>query len=149
RALAGLGRGGRVSIHAPAWGATRPPRSRAWQRRFLSTPPRGGRPPLMTVGESSPAVSIHAPAWGATCPPQRPVPRLGHGFYPRPRVGGDAPRCRSPARRPVSIHAPAWGATWSRGHRAGADCFYPRPRVGGDMASPSGPRGNGCFYPRP
>ena len=57
-----------VSIHAPAWGATSPPRwSSLRLSRFQSTHPRGVRPgktaPWMKAGR----VSIHAPAWGATC----------------------------------------------------------------------------------
>ena len=63
----GFGRiAARVSIHAPAWGAT------------------GG----VKLGGAVDAVSIHAPAWGATRldhPLQRPQQR----FNPRARVGRD------------------------------------------------------------
>ena len=65
---------GRVSIHAPAWGAT-----------------RGG------ICARSPhrRVSIHAPAWGATCPACK-----GRGtverFNPRARVGRDRRCLRAP-----------------------------------------------------
>ena len=56
----------RVSIHAPAWGAT----------FHLDG---------INIGNN---VSIHAPAWGAT-----PLPLLVRGlrrcFNPRPRMGGD------------------------------------------------------------
>ena len=59
----------RVSIHAPAWGATR-----RTGFRCCAAP-----------------VSIHAPAWGATTAPQ-----CGHsvvlGFNPRARVGRDRGR---------------------------------------------------------
>ncbi len=101
----------RVSIHAPAWGATRAAYERHEDFR----------------------VSIHAPAWGATrllaCPdrampgfnPRTRVgcdPKPGCGrttvmcFNPRTRVGCDWRRPRSPVPSgPVSIHAPAWGAT--------------------------------------
>ena len=101
----------KVSIHAPAWGATGGP----YQR------PVAGR------------VSIHAPAWGAT-KRRWPVPRARSCFNPRARVGRDAwwlvrqrPLSRFQSTRPrgarqrhvgdagsldvVSIHAPAWGAT--------------------------------------
>jgi len=105
----------RVSIHAPAWGATQ-----ACKQFHLL-----------------PSVSIHAPAWGATQPfaakmglplkfqSTRPrgarhfdVLRAtgGNGFQStRPR--GARPQCqRFRARRlRVSIHAPAWGATWQSG----------------------------------
>ena len=101
-----------VSIHAPAWGATKLRRtylrmilrfnprtrvgcdsfltpSRAYENRFQSTHPRGVRraEPLRDVRRRK--VSIHAPAWGAT-----PLPlKTGggrRGFNPRTRVGCDA-----------------------------------------------------------
>ena len=78
-----------VSIHAPAWGATR-----SHHRSFSWAP-----------------VSIHAPAWGAT----RAAHGRGHGcagFNPRTRVGCDFFFYYASARQCwVSIHAPAWGAT--------------------------------------
>ena len=99
-----------VSIHAPAWGATR-----TWGWQIVNH-----------------EVSIHAPAWGATistllqCVKRKfqstrprgarresPLrsPRL-LGFNPRARVGRDG-RGGLPGKGPslVSIHAPAWGAT--------------------------------------
>ncbi len=125
-----------VSIHAPAWGATR----------------------IVVLSYSLVHVSIHAPAWGATAALAstaggvwrfNPRARVGrdlqelHGrsasicFNPRARVGRD--RCRqascpwpagfNPRARVgrdrergfkllryacVSIHAPAWGATVRR-----------------------------------
>ena len=84
-------RRGRVSTHAPAWGATRRPR-RGRRRRccFNSRPRMGGddNDLILTIIES---VSTHAPAWGAT-----------HG-------------CEVPFTLPeVSTHAPAWGATFIR-----------------------------------
>ena len=101
-----------VSIHAPAWGATRPRRS----------------------ASCAPQVSIHAPAWGATrslawkdktvwfqftlphgerqlsdvVPPRVP------GFNSRSRMGSDASALDSRPSKQVSIHAPAWGATEAR-----------------------------------
>ena len=77
-----------ISIHAPAWGATREtlrgflrrsnfnPRARVGrdvyadefelrERAFQSTRPRGAR--LKVDGKIlDPTISIHAPAWGAT-----------------------------------------------------------------------------------
>ena len=78
-----------VSIHAPAWGATIC--QVAVQQRpckFQSTRPRGARRPTCRRCRRRRRVSIHAPAWGAT--PLRPHVRTA--------------AC-------VSIHAPAWGAT--------------------------------------
>ena len=79
----------RVSIHAPAWGATlNAIHNGDLVRQFQSTRPRGARQRHVSDTGCFDVVSIHAPAWGAT-----PV---GSGC------------CRSAA---VSIHAPAWGAT--------------------------------------
>ena len=101
----------RVSIHAPAWGATpKSPRSRTQsscfnprprvggdenvplgrreRMRFQSTPPRGGRRRL------------------------RSQPSPASRFNPRPRVGGDS------------------SSLWSS--KSGGKRFNPRPRVGGD-----------------
>ena len=129
---------GYVSIHAPAWGATR---AEQYEVDILR-------------------VSIHAPAWGAT---QRNFePSLCNTcFNPRPRVGGDLlGEKREDGSIIVSIHAPAWGATKNQRHDRhslsvsihapawGAtlqsmDClmswprFNPRPRVGGDSIFPS------------
>ena len=59
--------GGGISIHAPAWGAT-----------------RGSR----TGGVAEDRISIHAPAWGATNDNQPRLPG-SRNFNSRPRVGGD------------------------------------------------------------
>ena len=56
----------RVSIHAPAWGATRCPNLLMTASVFQSTRPRGARPAGKLRSESVSEVSIHAPAWGAT-----------------------------------------------------------------------------------
>ena len=102
----------RVSIHAPAWGATR------------------DRAAGQAVDH---LVSIHAPAWGATArawhlplpwPCFNPRARMGRdqakqmaddtarkGFNPRARMGRDTYTIAFTEADPVSIHAPAWGAT--------------------------------------
>ena len=126
--------GSGVSIHAPAWGATRlgrpllllgycfNPRTRVGCD--LSRHVRHGR------GRE---VSIHAPAWGATGSARRrgtglscfnPRTRVGcdpampanfsarKSFNPRTRVGCDVYQSHTRLRMVgVSIHAPAWGAT--------------------------------------
>ena len=122
-----------VSIHAPAWGATRnvvqhrlhhplfrstplpggrPARTTSGRPTclFRSTPPHGGRPEFRRTIYSVFAVSIHAPAWGATRrrPPSRARCR---SFDPRPRMGGDYCYSEHYRGQAVSIHAPAWGAT--------------------------------------
>ena len=83
-----------VSIHAPAWGATR-------RRKDVG---RCGR------------VSIHAPAWGATIS-RRQIHTLGHVSIHAPAWGATRIAGLRHRLRHVSIHAPAWGATWySRGN---------------------------------
>ena len=80
-----------VSIHAPAWGATKD----------------------TVLDREIRIVSIHAPAWGAT-PHNIPRHRSLVCFDPRPRVGGDMQDRIVEAKVIVSIHAPAWGATLAR-----------------------------------
>ena len=79
-----------VSIHAPAWGATRSETAwRGWSRRFN---------PRTRVGCDAAVDGL----------PERPV----IGFNPRTRVGCDkAIYDDILALFAVSIHAPAWGAT--------------------------------------
>ena len=116
-----------VSIHAPAWGATRTWSGTGRARSFQSTPPRGGR--------------HHRP--------RRPQGLAG--FNPRPRVGGDVVvRCASGVGHLVSIHAPAWGATGEPPRQEAIHHgFNPRPRVGGDLGSDSATIGCTRFNPRP
>jgi len=104
-------RGGSVSIHAPAWGATKyhPKVPINWVT-FQSTRPRGAR--LYDL----------------------PIEEAFDSFNPRARVGRDG-RMRERLRRAcgVSIHAPAWGATKnSLGAHRKRTCFNPRARVGRD-----------------
>ena len=80
-----------VSIHAPAWGATRACVPSSKRRGFNSRSRMGSDLGAMT-NRRDPNVSIHAPAWGATRPTPRPLRRrpfqftLPHGERrPRPR----------------------------------------------------------------
>ncbi len=124
----------KVSIHAPAWGATI-----LWcvwlgLEMFQSTLPRGERLGISRQFVSLSWVSIHAPAWGATRGYTRPYWYLVC-FNPRSRVGSDELSAAiTPVDPPVSIHAPAWGATVERRHGCRVDiCFNPRSRVGSDV----------------
>ena len=125
--------GSRVSIHAPARGATRTRNGYGYGMMFQSTPPHGGRRDQQT----------------SPCPRSR--------FNPRPRTGGDSTGRKKRVALLVSIHAPARGATkrcvWCEWHvlfqstpphggrLIGANeftlllCFNPRPRTGGDTFS--------------
>jgi len=97
-----------VSIHAPAWGATRI--QRGFLRRLARFNPRA------RVGRD----------WDA---PVRVWMRMG--FNPRARVGRDADTAStSIAKFNVSIHAPAWGATSGVDDRrqAGQQFQSTRPR---------------------
>jgi len=97
----------KVSIHAPAWGATcyysrirwesrfnprarvgrdKPLSVKSLDESFQSTRPRGARL-FQEVLRFYLRVSIHAPAWGATITPL--VSRQEFSFNPRARVGRD------------------------------------------------------------
>ena len=78
-----------VSIHAPAWGATRPYPCPGRSRTRFNPRARVGRDLESPPVEAEPAVSIHAPAWGATIAKPRIVTG-GKGFNPRARVGRDS-----------------------------------------------------------
>ena len=109
----------KLSIHAPARGATR----LSPIRRFNPRPRTGGDGSATVVGPISfqwralgqpdGFVSIHAPARGATrgrsCGPRQ----REHRFNPRPRTGGDLRMtwCQEFPAVIVSIRAPARGAT--------------------------------------
>ena len=80
--------GARVSIHAPAWGATAKQVVLRRPHAGFNSRSRMGSDVTVTRKELPVSVSIHAPAWGAT---------EETGLYSYALV--------------VSIHAPAWGAT--------------------------------------
>ena len=121
----------RISIHAPAWGATRQLNRDTQRYSFQSTlpawgatrkpfeieteriyfnprPPHGERLTGKGVGSITISISIHAPAWRATL-------HHGHGLH------GNQ----------ISIHAPAWGATKNRNpSNRKKKYFNPRPPHG-------------------
>ena len=101
----------RVSIHAPARGATR----------------------FQTAHRPAYCVSIHAPARGATC--NRSAFRsTTASFNPRARAGRDSVGWWAESDGTVSIHAPARGATgiWLLKLQL-SSCFNPRARAGRDV----------------
>ncbi len=108
-------RPGRVSIHAPAKGATL--RSRKAGRSVDGFDPRsreGSDVPVRGI-HAEDLVSIHAPAKGATSP-ARPWARSKSSFDPRSREGSDAQGFNERPDHLVSIHAPAKGATTTQRH---------------------------------
>ena len=78
----------RISIHAPARGATLVDKIHTMTQPFQSTLPRGERHITLDVKINSSMISIHAPARGATAwlpGVSRPPPH----FNPRSREGSD------------------------------------------------------------
>ncbi len=113
--FATVGRDVRVSIHAPAWGATRLSWTTGPRREFQSTPPHGGRLHQRGRQRLGQHVSIHAPAWGATMW-ERPVGEETKRFNPRPRMGGDeSPRGRR-------LRNPRFQSTPPHGGRLDSGC---------------------------
>jgi len=102
-----------LSIHAPAWGATRA-KGVLWRTfdRFQSTHPRGVR----RFGVSHALIafvllSIHAPAWGATDPLKGLLPDVVDFQSTHPRGVRRIIERTFVHDKGLSIHAPAWGAT--------------------------------------
>ena len=78
----------RVSIHAPAWGATHQRACQDGNVRVSIHAPAWGATPAPHPVRHVLRVSIHAPAWGATRSPRcRSMPTAC--FNPRARVGRD------------------------------------------------------------
>ena len=101
---------GRISIHAPAWGATSGDQGVDVLAEFQSTHPHGVRQDDPDYDPDISQISIHAPAWGAT-------PGAVHARLDRK----------------ISIHAPAWGATASaQAISRSVGNFNPRTRMGCD-----------------
>ena len=126
----------KISIHAPAWGATVPflayecanihfnPRSRVGSdvlnaisdicvSIFQSTLPRGERRFPQSISSRWEQISIHAPAWGATRDRGSTHETvIFQSTLPR----GERRVLRIPLLQlhSISIHAPAWGATVRR-----------------------------------
>ena len=98
-----------ISIHAPAWGATQDGPTLSKITGFQSTRPRGARLPSCKVVQLTQRFQSTRPrgARRSLC-----MQRLSTAdFNPRARVGRDlVVRAKNPASR-ISIHAPAWGAT--------------------------------------
>ena len=124
---------GKISIHAPAWGATgMSSKSRISLTISIHAPAWGATSIVFNVALAM-IISIHAPAWGATIHSCTMESAFGD-FNPRTRVGCDEPfmlgfgveiqfqsthprgvrllRCACQGFFDgISIHAPAWGAT--------------------------------------
>ena len=102
----------KISIHAPAKGATRlAGKAHLPAAISIHAPAKGATRARIQAG-AVPAISIHAPAKGATGG-RSAARREDHHFNPRSREGSDANLCiRLFHLRVISIHAPAKGATF-------------------------------------
>ena len=99
----------RVSIRAPAWGATTGKGQFLASTWFQFALPRGERQKF-SVEPAVEQVSIRAPAWGATSIHHSCVRRLRFQFA-LPRGERRTALRLIEAVEAVSIRAPAWGAT--------------------------------------
>ncbi len=138
-----------VSIHAPAWGATKAANDFiGWLKGFNPRPRMGGDLVLLhpflfrNVFQST-------PPHGGRRGDNPGTPRRTR-FNPRPRMGGDDLFLSIHVNGVVSIHAPAWGATMS-------PSIIPSPSSVSIHAPAWGATGNPkfpccfllCFNPRP
>ena len=124
----------RVSIHAPAWGATSRKRSSVPRVSCFNPRTRVGCDASRWPGCVAISVSIHAPAWGATRQVLDAVNRLLEVSIHAPAWGATQCGAGRGGGKRVSIHAPAWGATLPRPRRSSNfSSFNPRTRVGCDQ----------------
>src|SRR5271166_1655784 len=141
----------RVSIHAPAGGATSSPAPASAEcARFNPRPRRGGDMIVKSYEGKIREFQSTPPQGGRRIDRWTALASLM--FQSTPPQGGRriATRYR-PAERAVSIHAPAGGATQnSSTGRADRRCFNPRPRRGGDPEQRCCRITQSvCFNPRP
>ena len=105
----------KVSIHAPAWGATGMQGNLPFFSSFQSTHPHGVRLGIYNLCRPIQIVSIHAPAWGATLSERLALPYLQEFQSTHPH-GVRRLKLLLIVATDVSIHAPAWGATCPLSH---------------------------------
>ena len=77
-----------ISIHAPAWGATKSLRHLEWSQYISIHAPAWGATRHKKSRSRLTSISIHAPAWGATTP-FHPFKIDCSNFNPRTRMGCD------------------------------------------------------------
>ena len=99
----------RVSIHAPAWGATLQGREMDNQQTFQSTHPHGVRPDTHYSRKNGRMFQSTHPH--GVRPERVQAFTSIVGFNPRTRMGCDVSSPFRKTTKEVSIHAPAWGAT--------------------------------------
>ena len=112
---AGLADPARVSIHAPARGATNARTQPSSLAKVSIHAPARGATEVIGGSANATAVSIHAPARGATCQDGLGATETDVSIH-APARGATQAAGHVPGRAVVSIHAPARGAT---GYKAG------------------------------
>ena len=116
----------RVSIHAPARGATRLACAMRSSRCFNPRPRAGGDKICQPMSIADRTCFNPRPRAGGDARRRSGLSTDGFCFNPRPRAGGDSHRDSVRSRR------------FNPRPRAGGDrhvpCFNPRPRAGGDQA---------------
>ena len=118
----------RVSIHAPARGATKSSWDGSVSMGFQSTRPRGARQLTGLLCGGRIRVSIHAPARGATAGELSCEANVVVSIH-APARGATVSMQKVAIRRQVSIHAPARGATRTPSRMSCATKFQStRPR---------------------
>jgi len=127
---------GNVSIHAPAWGATKWMREKEPDSIVSIHAPAWGATAVLRLAAGEKWVSIHAPAWGATVKRIEERIKLVKFQSTRPRGARHLCVFKKRTRSEVSIHAPAWGATLRRSRLSlSLSGFNPRARVGRDVGT--------------
>ena len=120
-----------VSIHAPAWGATKGRENLKKRWKVSIHAPAWGATGLYYADRLRKSVSIHAPAWGATSRCSADIPFLL--FQSTPPHGGRRDTWPTTTLSPEFQSTPPHGGRQiGAGDRDGMISFNPRPRMGGD-----------------
>ena len=120
----------KISIRAPARGATVWTDKDGNKRKFQFAPPRGGRHAINAELCAQAVFQFAPPRGGRPC--SRHDCDARYYFNSRPREGGDRALYSLNSRLEISIRAPARGATGAHRHRCRCGYFNSRPREGGD-----------------
>ena len=124
----------KISIHAPARGATRKVRKDTRRMLFQSTLPQGERPNAAREFTGYEFISIHAPARGATRNRRDIIAFSRHISIHAPARGATMAIEKDFDNNNISIHAPARGATrLVRLQQLMHLYFNPRSRKGSDI----------------
>ena len=138
----------KISIHAPAKGATKKVAAKKPKQVFQSTLPRRERPRAKSLPWLRAVFQSTLPRRER----QKVTNSKGQGsiyFNPRSREGSDITDAESSSLLDISIHAPAKGATgWICLYRAQRRISIHAPAKGATTASPTNKEGIRYFNPR-